>query len=71
MTFAGLQNEKQRADVIAYLNTLSTHPLPLPTAANPPSAAPTTPPAAAPANPPPAGAAPAQPNTQAPAPTPQ
>lgn len=32
MTFAGLANEKQRADVIAYLNTLSKNPLPLPTA---------------------------------------
>lgn len=32
MTFAGIANEKQRADVIAYLNTLSSKPLPLPTA---------------------------------------
>ncbi|MGC2125154.1 MAG: cytochrome c family protein, partial [Xanthobacteraceae bacterium] len=32
MTFAGISNEKQRADVIAYLNTLSPHPMPLPTA---------------------------------------
>jgi cytochrome c len=32
MTFAGLSNEKQRADVIVYLNTLSKSPLPLPTA---------------------------------------
>ncbi len=32
MTFAGLTNEKQRADVIAYLNTLSKDPLPLPKA---------------------------------------
>ncbi len=32
MTFAGLSNEKQRADVIAYLNTLSDNPKPLPTA---------------------------------------
>jgi len=32
MLFAGLSNEKQRADVIAYLNTLSKNPLPLPTA---------------------------------------
>ena len=32
MTFAGLASEKQRADVIAYLNTLSKTPLPLPTA---------------------------------------
>jgi cytochrome c len=29
MTFAGLSNEKQRADIIAYLNTLSATPLPL------------------------------------------
>jgi cytochrome c len=40
MTFAGLQNEKQRADVIAYLDTLSKNPVPLPkAAANPPAAA--------------------------------
>jgi cytochrome c len=32
MTFAGLSSEKQRADVIAYLNTLSKNPQPLPTA---------------------------------------
>jgi cytochrome c len=30
MTFAGLRDEKQRADVIAYLRTLSDTPLPLP-----------------------------------------
>jgi len=52
MTFAGMPNEKQRADVIAYLNTLSANPLPLPTAqaapANSPAAAPANPPAAAP-----------------------
>ncbi|MDE2603743.1 MAG: cytochrome c family protein [Bradyrhizobium sp.] len=30
MTFAGLSNEKKRADVIAYLNTLSKNPEPLP-----------------------------------------
>ena len=35
MTFAGLKNEKQRADLIAYLDTLSKNPLPLPTAAKP------------------------------------
>jgi cytochrome c len=71
MTFAGLPNEKQRADVIAYLNTLSPHPLPLPTAqgaatpaANAASAAAPAaqPPAAAPASPPAAGAAPAAPS---------
>ena len=32
MTFAGLPNEKQRADVIDYLDTLSKNPVPLPTA---------------------------------------
>ncbi len=37
MTFAGLANEKQRADLIAYLDTLSKKPVPLPTAANPPA----------------------------------
>jgi len=31
MTFAGLPHENQRADLIAYLNTLSQHPEPLPT----------------------------------------
>ena len=72
MTFAGLSNEKQRADVIAYLDTLSPHPVPLPTAqgaaapaakapaATPAPAAGGPPPAAAPGNPPaPAPAAPA------------
>jgi cytochrome c len=34
MTFAGLSHETQRADVIDYLNTLSDHPEPLPTAKN-------------------------------------
>jgi cytochrome c len=53
MTFAGIKNEKQRADVIAYLNTLSKNPEPLPkpqgqnAAAKPEAAAPSTPPAAA------------------------
>jgi cytochrome c len=55
MTFAGLTNEKQRADVIAYLDTLSKNPVPLPKAAE---NAPANPPAAAPASPP-AGGAPA------------
>jgi len=54
MTFAGITNEKQRADLIAYLDTLSASPVPLPKAA----AAPASPPAAAPApTPPPAGGA--------------
>jgi len=30
MLFPGLQDEKQRADLIAYLRTLSETPLPLP-----------------------------------------
>lgn len=30
MTFAGISNEKQRADVIAYLDSLSPNPVPLP-----------------------------------------
>lgn len=30
MTFAGIENPQQRADVIDYLHTLSDHPLPLP-----------------------------------------
>lgn len=33
MTFAGISSEHQRADVIAYLNSNSDHPLPLPKAA--------------------------------------
>jgi cytochrome c len=32
MGFAGIQRDSQRADVIAYLNSLSDHPAPLPTA---------------------------------------
>jgi cytochrome c len=35
MTFAGFPKESQRADVIAYLNTLSDNPKPLPVAAKP------------------------------------
>ncbi|MDE2230092.1 MAG: c-type cytochrome [Alphaproteobacteria bacterium] len=33
MTFAGIAKPKDRADVLAYLNSLSDHPQPLPTAA--------------------------------------
>jgi len=40
MTFAGIANEKQRADLIAYLDTLSKNPVPLPKAASAPAAAP-------------------------------
>jgi cytochrome c len=52
MSFAGIPNDKQRADVIAFLNTLSDHPAPLPAveAAQPaaPAAAAAPAPAAAP-----------------------
>jgi cytochrome c len=62
MTFAGLSSEKQRADLIAYLDTLSKTPVPLPKAqsqAAPAQAAPAqaAPGQAAPANAP-AGAKP-------------
>jgi cytochrome c len=53
MTFGGVPSEKQRANIIDYLNSNSNSPLPLPKAAE---AAPA--PAAAPANPPPAATAP-------------
>jgi cytochrome c len=33
MTFAGIKNEQQRADVIDYLHTMADNPVPLPTAA--------------------------------------
>jgi cytochrome c len=33
MGFAGIQKDSERADVLAYLNSLSEHPAPLPTAA--------------------------------------
>jgi cytochrome c len=68
MTFAGLSNDKQRADVIAYLNTLSHNPAPLPKPQNANAEAPSPtepgspPPAGAPASPAPAAAAPAQSN---------
>jgi cytochrome c len=45
MTFAGLSNEKQRADLIVYLNSNSDTPLPLPTVAANPPPAPANPPA--------------------------
>jgi len=59
MTFAGIANEKQRADLIAYLNTLS--PQPLPTAKD--GGAPAAPAAGAETKP---AAPPAQPNAAAP-----
>jgi cytochrome c len=42
MTFAGIKNDQQRADVIDYLHTLADNPLPLPKpeASNAPAAAP-------------------------------
>ncbi len=57
MTFAGLTNEKQRANVIAYLDTLSQQPVPLPKAQG--AAAPAAKPAAAAAAPPASGGSPA------------
>ena len=60
MTFAGISNEHQRADVIAYLNSNSDKPEPLPKAAenkeggNPPVNAKNPPAAPAPGGPPPA-----------------
>jgi cytochrome c len=62
MTFAGISNEHQRADVIAYLNSNSDTPLPLP---KPAENKPAAPPAAA--NTPAPGAPPAAANTPAPA----
>lgn len=71
MTFAGLPREDQRADVIAYLNTLSDQPKPLPKAA--PAAAESgkksaaAPPAGAPAASAPPAAPPAAASPPAPA----
>jgi cytochrome c len=69
MSFAGITNDKQRADVIAYLRTLSDNPVPLPEAkpaapapaAAAPSPAAGAPAANAPAAAPAAPAAPAKP----------
>jgi cytochrome c len=65
MTFAGISNDKQRADVIAYLDTLSPNPVPLPKPQNADAA----PSAAGPGSGQPAGAPgapPAQSNGAAP-----
>jgi cytochrome c len=64
MTFAGIRNDQQRANVIDYLRTLSDNPVPLPKpqASNAPVAAPAggeSKPAEKPAEAPKAGAAPA------------
>jgi cytochrome c len=63
MTFAGIPSEHQRADVIAYLNSNSDHPLPLPKAAKNAPAAPNK----AAANPAPAANPPAGGGNKAPA----
>ncbi len=60
MAFAGLPKAADRADLIAYLNSLSANPKPLPTAAAVPAEA-------APAEAAPAGEAPAAPAPEAPA----
>ena len=70
MAFAGFTSDKQRADVIAYLRSLSKNPEPLPPPDATPAAAPGNP---APAAQPPGSAAPAQPTPPAagaPAPAP-
>jgi cytochrome c len=54
MTFAGIDNEKQRANVIAYLNSNSDSPLPLPKAAQNGAGSGNAAAAPAPASPPPA-----------------
>jgi len=68
MTFAGISNEKQRADVIAYLNSNSDKPLPLPKQAQNQPAAGTAAPSAA-AKPPAAPSAAAPATSPAPAAT--
>jgi cytochrome c len=69
MTFAGIANDKMRANVIAYLRSLSPNPVPLPSAAPEPAAAPAAAPAAGSPPAPAAGSAPAA--APAPAPAPQ
>jgi cytochrome c len=76
MTFAGIKRDQQRADLIAYLHTLSDSPKPLPKAAQAAPAAgekkpaegakPATKPAAAPAPAAPAPAAPSSPSAPKP-----
>ena len=63
MTFAGVKNPQKRADVIAYLRTLSDNPMPLPkAAAAKPAAAPAPAASSAPAAKPAEAAKPAQSN---------
>ena len=64
MTFAGIPSAQQRADVIAYLRTLSDNPAPLPP---PEEAKPAATPAAAPAGAAPPAAAPGAPGAHPPA----
>ncbi len=59
MTYAGLADPQKRAEIIAYLNTLSASPLPLPAATGAPAKAAAATPAAAAAPAPAAAAAPA------------
>jgi cytochrome c len=73
MNFVGLKKEKDRADLLAYLRTLTSGeplplPPPLPPAAEPAPADAETPPADGAAPAPAEGAAPATPETPAPAP---
>jgi cytochrome c len=70
MTFAGFDEESERADVIDYLNSNSDKPLPMPKAAQAPPANPTASAAPAPAAPPGKPAAPAQTPTAGPKPAP-
>jgi cytochrome c len=67
MTFAGLSRETQRADVIAYLRTLSDNPVPLPAAAQAAPAPAGQPSQAAKPSAPAAAAPPPAPPAQAPA----
>ena len=60
MTFAGLKRPDERANVVAYLRTLSDSPVPLPSATAEAPPVPQTPPAE-PATPPPPAEAPAPP----------
>jgi cytochrome c len=70
MTFAGIDNEKERADVIDFLNSNSDNPLPMPKAAEatPPPANPTAGAAPAPGAPPAQSPSAGQPAPAAPKP---
>ncbi|HTC07343.1 MAG TPA: cytochrome c family protein [Acetobacteraceae bacterium] len=66
MTFAGIPSAKDRANVIAYLRSLSPNPVALPAPEAAPAAAPAAPAAAPPAAAPAAPATPAAPAAEAP-----